>query len=161
MRKPAKHTRSATPSSLARDFSDARSGPSPTKQSEGLGPLSGVWFDICAYPTDGGLSVYSRDITERKEAEQRVVEAREAERRRIARALHDEALQGLGDAIALAAMVDRTAAESRLADRLLPVLQRVGEQLRGAINDLRLESEEHLPFVDGPHGAPSPPACDR
>jgi PAS domain S-box-containing protein len=115
---------------------------------EVVGPLSGAWFDICAYPTDHGLSVYSRDITERKEAEQRVVEAREAERGRIARALHDDALQRLGDAIALVAMADRTTAESRLAGQLLPVLRRVGEELRSAIYDLGLESEKHAPFVE-------------
>jgi signal transduction histidine kinase len=92
--------------------------------------------------------VYSRDITERKEAEQRVVEAREMERGRIARALHDDALQSLGDAIALAAMADRTTAESRLAGQLLPVLRRVGEQLRSAIYDLHLGGEEQTPFVE-------------
>jgi signal transduction histidine kinase len=115
---------------------------------EVVGPLSGVWFDICAYPTDHGLSVYSRDITERKESEQRVVEAREAERGRIARALHDEALQGLGDAIALAATADRTTAESRLVGQLLPALRRVGEQLRSAIYDLRLERQVRTPFIE-------------
>ena len=52
------------------------------------------WVQVHAYPTtDGGLSVYGHDITERKEVEQRVVEAREAERGRIARALHDDALR--------------------------------------------------------------------
>jgi signal transduction histidine kinase len=115
---------------------------------EVVGPVSGVWFEVCAYPTDSGLSVYSRDITERKEAEQRLVAAREAERSRIARALHDEALQGLSDAIALAVLAARTTAESWLAGQLLPVLRRVGGQLRSAIYDLRLQSEEHTPFVE-------------
>jgi signal transduction histidine kinase len=115
---------------------------------EVVDPLSGVWFDICAYPTHYGLSVYSRDITERKEAAQRVVEAREAERGRIARSLHDEALQSLSDAIAVVALADQTTAESRLAGELLPVLRRVGEQLRSAIYDLHLGSEEHRPFVE-------------
>jgi signal transduction histidine kinase len=114
---------------------------------EVVGPLSGAWFDICVYPSEHGLSVYSRDITERKEAEQRVVEAREAERGRIARALHDDALQRLGDAIALVAMANQRTAESRLAGQLLPVLRRVGEQLRSAIYDLHLRTEEHTPFV--------------
>jgi PAS domain S-box-containing protein len=115
---------------------------------EAIGPLNGVRFDICAYPTDDGLSVYSRDITERKQAEQRVVEAREAERGRIARALHDEALQSVSDATALAAMADRTAAESPLAGQLLSALRKAGEQLRSAIYDLRLGAEEHRPFVE-------------
>jgi signal transduction histidine kinase len=85
---------------------------------------------------------------ERVKAEQRLEAAREAERDRIARALHDDALQGLADAIALAAMADRTTLESGLAGRLLPILRRTGEQLRSAIYDLRLESEEHTPFVE-------------
>jgi two-component system sensor histidine kinase DegS len=76
------------------------------------------------------------------------VEAREAERGRIARTLHDEALQSLTDVIATAAMADRTTAESRLAGELLPVLRRVGEQLRSAIYDLRLATEERRPFVE-------------
>jgi signal transduction histidine kinase len=77
-----------------------------------------------------------------------VVEAREAERGRIARALHDEALQSLSDAIALAATADRATTEPRLAGQLLPVLRHAGEQLRSAISDLRLDSEEHTPFVE-------------
>ena len=106
------------------------------------------WVQVHAYPTtDGGLSFYGHDITERKEAEQRVVEAREAEQGRIARALHDDALQGLSDAIALVAMADRTTAESGLAGQLLPVLRRVGEQLRSAIYDLHSGGEEQSPFV--------------
>jgi signal transduction histidine kinase len=45
-------------------------------------------------------------------------------------------------------MADRTTAESGLARELLPVLRRVGEQLRSAIYDLRLGAEEHRPFVE-------------
>ena len=43
---------------------------------------------------------------------------------------------------------DRTTAESGLAGQLLPVLQRVGEQLRSAIYDLHSGSEEQRPFVE-------------
>jgi signal transduction histidine kinase len=85
---------------------------------------------------------------ERAAAEERLESVRETERRRIARALHDEALQGMSAAIALAAVADQPAAESRLAGRLLPHLRRVAEQLRFAIYDLRLESEAHAPFVE-------------
>jgi PAS domain S-box-containing protein len=107
------------------------------------------WLQVHAYPSaDGGLAVYGHDITERKEAEQRVEEAREAERGRIARALHDDALQALGDAIGLVVMADRATAESSMASQLLPVLRRVGEQLRAAIYDLHSGSEEQQPFVE-------------
>ena len=85
---------------------------------------------------------------ERAQAEEQLESVREAERGRIARALHDEALQGLSAAIALALVADRPPAESRLAGQLLPVLRRVGEQLRFAIYDLRMESEAHAPFVE-------------
>jgi PAS domain S-box-containing protein len=116
---------------------------------ETYSPVTESWVQVHAYPTTaGGLSVYGHDITEGKEAEQRVVEAREAERGRIARALHDDALQGLSDAIALVAMADRTTAESGLPGQLSPVLRRVGEQLRSAIYDLHSGSEEHRPFVE-------------
>jgi signal transduction histidine kinase len=52
------------------------------------------------------LSVYSTDISLCKQTEQLLVDARELERSRIARALHDEALQGLSDALALAMRAD-------------------------------------------------------
>jgi PAS domain S-box-containing protein len=113
-----------------------------------VGPLSGVWFEVRAYPTGDGLSVYSTDITERKRAEQRVVEAREVERSRIARALHDDALQGLADALALAMAARGASPEPGPARQLAPVLRRVGEQLRRAIYDLRLETKQHRPFPD-------------
>jgi PAS domain S-box-containing protein len=116
---------------------------------ETYSPVTESWVQVHAYPTtDGGLSFYGHDITERKETEQRVEEAREVERGRIARGLHDDALQGLSDAIALVAMADRTPAESPLAGQLSPVLRRVGEQLRAAIYNLHSRSEEQRPFVE-------------
>jgi protein-histidine pros-kinase len=87
-------------------------------------------------------------VVERAQAEEKLESVREAERGRIARALHDEALQGLSAAIALALVADQPPAESRLAGRLLPVLRGVGEQVRFAIYDLRIESEAHAPFVE-------------
>ena len=116
---------------------------------ETYSPVTESWVQVHAYPSaDGGLSFFGHDITERKETELRLVEAREAERGRIARALHDEALQGLGDAIALVTTADRTTAESGLAGQLLPVLRRIGEQLRFAIYDLHSESKEQEPFIE-------------
>jgi hypothetical protein len=53
---------------------------------ESWGSLTGSWFDVRAYPAGNGLSVYSTDISLRKQTEQLLVDARELERSRIARA---------------------------------------------------------------------------
>jgi PAS domain S-box-containing protein len=73
--------------------------------------------------------------------ETRFREVREAERRRIARDLHDEALQRL--AIALAEATRRAPHE----DELVGMLKGIGQQLRGAIYDLRLEEDEDRPLA--------------
>jgi DNA-binding NarL/FixJ family response regulator/signal transduction histidine kinase len=74
--------------------------------------------------------------------ETRLLEGREAERRRIARDLHDEALQNLTRALAEATR------RSSSNDELVGVLKGVGQQLRGAIYDLRLEEEESRPLPE-------------
>ena len=72
------------------------------------------WVEVHAVPSASGLSIYYRSITERRraeealreaerqrqEAERRLNDVREAERSRIARDLHDGALQGLTHALA-------------------------------------------------------------
>ncbi|MFL5840645.1 MAG: PAS domain S-box protein [Thermoleophilaceae bacterium] len=88
---------------------------------------------------------------ERSRAHARLTEVREAERSRIARDLHDEALRDLTDALVLAGATGSVSNEreavSRLA-RLRPALRRVGEQLRGAIYGLRLGGDEDRPFPE-------------
>jgi PAS domain S-box-containing protein len=68
--------------------------------------------------------------------EERLLEVREGERRRIARDLHDEALQGLTTAIARARRVPARGEE------VVDLLTNVGRQLRAAIYDLRLGADE-------------------
>ncbi|HWE10940.1 MAG TPA: PAS domain-containing protein [Solirubrobacteraceae bacterium] len=88
---------------------------------------------------------------ERAEAELRLEQAREAERGRVARDLHDEALRELSDALAMAAVTRSAAGEEGDEQRwgtMISALQRVGQQLRGAIYDLRLSADEQRPFAD-------------
>lgn len=98
---------------------------------------------------NGYLGIH-RDITERKQMYKRLEEARELERTRIARAIHDDALQGLSDALILAAGATSGAPvpASASAGQLVDILRRVGEQLRSAIYDLRLGAEEDTPFPE-------------
>jgi signal transduction histidine kinase len=116
------------------------------------------WIEAHAYPSASGLAIYYRDVSARRRAEEALREAqeqreianrrlddvREAERSRIARDLHDEALQGLTHALA----VTGPYGASR-DDEVHAILQQVGRQLRAAIYGLRLEHDGERPFADG------------
>lgn len=81
---------------------------------------------------------------ERSRAEIRLATVREDERRRIARDLHDDALQELSDALALAIQVRSSVSPGREEEHwgmLTASLRRVGQRLRGSIYDLRLSTE--------------------
>jgi two-component system nitrate/nitrite response regulator NarL len=80
---------------------------------------------------------------ERTQAEERLLQVRDAERRRIARDLHDEALAHLTVLLAEASL-----APDLPAERLVGPLKRVGEQLRAAIYDLRLTGSEERTFPE-------------
>jgi signal transduction histidine kinase len=86
---------------------------------------------------------------EREEAQERVEVVREAERSRIARDLHDDALQDLTDALVKAQRLQSTSKDTEQThqlERLVASLDRIGPQLRGAIYDLSLEGEKERPF---------------
>jgi PAS domain S-box-containing protein len=90
------------------------------------------------------------DITERKRAERALREIREAERRRIARELHDGVLQDLTYAMQSLRVTRRMAAEARSGeetDRQIEALKRAVEGLRDAIYELRLESAQEQPLA--------------
>jgi PAS domain S-box-containing protein len=92
-----------------------------------------------------------RDITERKRTEGALREMREAERNRIARDLHDGALQDLSYALVETRQALSVAEAPELDQRLgraVEALERTGPELRGAIYDLRLEEERNKPLAE-------------
>ena len=91
---------------------------------------------------------------ERSRIERRVRDAREAERRRIARDLHDEALRDLSLALT-------EARRAPPAGQLVPALKRVGDRLRSAIYDLRLAAEQPPSAGRAAEGARPAASCDR
>ena len=97
---------------------------------------------------NGGVSgavVTFQDITERKRAEEAVFEIREAERRRIARDLHDIALQdlvGVLQSIQASRLELRDPNSSVNLEPEIKGLQTAIQGLRSAIHDLRAEEEQ-------------------
>jgi PAS domain S-box-containing protein len=90
-----------------------------------------------------------RDITERKRAEEAMRGVREAERARMARDLHDGALQDLAYALAEVEIARALPGDPELDARLdqaVDTLRRVGQELRAAVNDLRLGEERDGPL---------------
>src|SRR3712207_1431413 len=90
------------------------------------------------------------DITGRKQAEQALREIREAERRRIARELHDVVLQDLTYALQsmqVARRMPDAAGSEEEANKRIEALKRAVGGLRDAIYDLRLEGTRDQPLV--------------
>jgi PAS domain S-box-containing protein len=81
---------------------------------------------------------------ERAQLAQRLHDVRDAERRRLAHALHDETLQELG--LALARAANSAPGNGGVDHELVSRLSRVGEQVRAAIYDLRLGETGDQPF---------------
>ena len=111
-----------------------------------------VWVSVSARAvrdTKGEIVGYEgtvEDITERKQAERALREIREAERRRIARELHDGVLQDLTYALQSLQVMRRMPASephrSEETERQIEALKRAVGGLRDAIYELRLESAQ-------------------
>jgi PAS domain S-box-containing protein len=94
----------------------------------------------------GGISL---DVTERRRAEEALSEARRAERRRIARDLHDIVLQDLSGTLQSLRLTQLQAKKSGISldfEEELGTLGRASSGLRSAIHDLRREKER--PFLE-------------
>jgi PAS domain S-box-containing protein len=92
-----------------------------------------------------------RDITESKRAEESLRHVREAERKRIARDLHDGVLQDLSYTTAAMGMIMLQSDDAKLKEQLqaaVTAIRRGAQGLREVVNDLRLEDEEDLPFLE-------------
>jgi PAS domain S-box-containing protein len=112
------------------------------------------WNELSVYPVrneKGHMTNFvgvQNDVTERIRAEEVLSEIRRAERRRLARDLHDMALQDLLGALQSLRLTHlrsrNTGADLDLKEEL-EALERATSGLRGAIYDLRHEKER--PFV--------------
>src|SRR5215212_7815485 len=122
-----------------------------TTEFESLSPVSGAWVAGRAYPSREGLSVYFRDVTERKRAEESLGRVREAERKRIARDLHDGPLQDFSYTSAALGMIMFQAGDAELEERLQGAVDAIRHGARGlreVVNELRVEVGQDRPFAE-------------
>ncbi|MCL5961128.1 MAG: PAS domain S-box protein [Chloroflexi bacterium] len=109
-----------------------------TAAFEGLYPQLNLWIEVRAYPARDGLSIYFRDITERKRAE--------TERERLLAEL-DATITSIADALVIYSPTEEIVRMNPAADRLLgytPAERKLS--LAERIARLRIETSAGKPF---------------
>jgi PAS domain S-box-containing protein len=107
-----------------------------------LGDANGTTYAVCGISTDN---------TARKQAEETLLDVREVERKRMARDLHDGALQDLAYGL-MEMEVTRLHLEDKDADvaaslgRAADAFRHATKGLRAVVNDLRLGEEKNRPL---------------
>jgi signal transduction histidine kinase len=122
-----------------------------TTEFEAYSPALDAWVTGRVYPSREGLSVYFRDVSERKRAEESLRRVTEAERKRIARDLHDGPLQDFSYTAAAIGMIMLQSDDANLDERLqaaLDAVRRGAQGLREVVYDLRIEDEQDRPFTE-------------
>lgn len=125
---------------------------------EAFFPAFNKWYENYVYPTREGLSVYWRDITERKHAEEeqrqllrRLMAAQEEERRRIARQLHDQMGQDVSAlGLMLSTLKARYGAQAELGeqlDSLTVIAKQLSEDIDYLVWELRPTALSDLGLV--------------
>ena len=94
---------------------------------------------VISYGRREAMCVVVRDITERKLAEEALREAREAERRRIARDMHDRVLSDLVYALSEIQIKQELSGEDEGLKDAAEAMKRSVEGLRAAIFEIRLD----------------------
>jgi PAS domain S-box-containing protein len=107
------------------------------------GSLADVEVNVSAVPYNGEkvMCVVAHDVTERKQAERKLEEIREAERNRLAMELHDSTLQDIVYALQEVQVMQVVSGDdlNPALEDTAEALKRSVEGLRGAIFELRLD----------------------
>lgn len=101
-----------------------------TVEFEGFWEPLQTWYEIHAYPSEEGLSVFLHDVTERRRLEMELMEATARERRRVGAELHDS----VGQKLTGASLLIR-ALEARIAAGMTVDPAEVGS-IAGVVGDL-------------------------